>query len=147
MEAFRKRFEKVVADSITKEQQIREIRIDGTLNAEDLKPSKQGDVFTKIYRLIEQFAPFGPGNMKPVFIMKNLYDKQGWSKGVGETHLKISAKQKGENLSLNGIAFGLGEKLSITANQKPFQAVLSFDKNYFNNKHTLQLMVKDIKEM
>ena len=147
VEAFRKRFEKVVADSITKEQQIREIRIDGTLNAEDLKPSKQGDVFPKIYRLIEQFAPFGPGNMKPIFIMKNLYDKQGWSKVVGETHLKISAKQKGENLSLNGIAFGLGEKLSITTNQKPFQAVFSLDKNYFNNKHTLQLMVKDIKEM
>ena len=147
LEAFRKRFEKVVADSITKEQQTREISIDGTLNAKDLKPFKQGNVFPKIYRLIEQFAPFGPGNMKPIFIMKNLYDKQGWSKVVGETHLKISAKQKGENLSLNGIAFGLGEKLSITTNQKPFQAVFSLDKNYFNNKHTLQLMVKDIKEM
>jgi single-stranded-DNA-specific exonuclease len=85
--------------------------------------------------------------MKPIFIMKNLYDQQGWSKIVGETHLKISAKQKGENLSLNGIAFGLGEKLSITENQKPFQAVFSLDKNYFNHKHTLQLMVKDIKEM
>ena len=147
VEAFRKRFEEVVTNSITKEQQTREIRIDGTLNAEDIKPFKQGDVFPKIYRLIEQFAPFGPGNMKPIFIMKNLHDYQGWSKVVGETHLKISAKQKGENVSLNGIAFGLGEKLPITENQKPFQAVFSLDKNYFNNKYTLQLMVKDIKEM
>ena len=147
VEAFRKRFEKVVSDSITQEQQTREIGIDGILNAEDIKPSRYGDVFPKLYRLIEQFAPFGPGNMKPIFIMKNLYDNQGWSRVVGGTHLKISAKQKGENLSLNGIAFGLGEKISITENQKPFQAVFSLDKNYFNDKYTLQLMVKDIKEM
>ena len=70
MEAFRKRFEEVVSSTITKEQQTREIGIDGTLTAEDIKPSKQGDVFPKLYRLIEQFAPFGPGNMKPTFIMK-----------------------------------------------------------------------------
>ena len=147
VEAFRKRFEEVVSSTITKEQQTREIGIDGTLTTEDIKPSKHGDVFPKLYRLIEQFAPFGPGNMKPIFIMKNLCDNQGWSRVVGDTHLKISAKQKGENLSLNGIAFGLGEKKSITENQKLFQAVFSLDKNYFNDKYTLQLMVKDIKEM
>ena len=147
VEAFRKRFEEVVSNTITKEQQTREIGIDGTLTTEDIKPSKQGDVFPKLYRLIEQFAPFGPGNMKPIFIMKDLYDKKGWSRIVGETHLKISAKQKGENIHLNGIAFGLGEKLAITENEKPFQAVFSLDKNFYNDRYTLQLMVKDIKEM
>ena len=79
--------------------------------------------------------------------MKDLYDKKGWSRIVGETHLKISAKQKGENIHLNGIAFGLGEKLAITENEKPFQAVFSLDKNFYNDRYTLQLMVKDIKEM
>ena len=147
VEAFRKRFEEVVSDTITKEQQTREIGIDGTLTTEDIKPSKQGDVFPKLYRLIEQFAPFGPGNMKPTFIMKDLYDNKGWSRIVGETHLKISAKQKGKNIPLNGIAFGLGQKLTITENEKPFQAVFSLDKNYYNDRYTLQLMVKDIKEM
>jgi len=147
VEAFRKRFEEVVSSTITKEQQTREIGIDGTLTTEDIKPSKQGDVFPKLYRLIEQFAPFGPGNMKPTFIMKDLYDNKGCSRIVGETHLKISAKQKGENLPLNGIAFGLGKKLTITENEKPFQAVFSLDKNYYNDRYTLQLMVKDIKEM
>ncbi len=147
MEAFRKRFEEVVSTTITKEQQTREITIDGTLAAEDIKPSKQGDVFPKLYRLIEQFAPFGPGNMKPTFIIKDLYDEKGWSRIVGDTHLKISAKQKGENLLLNGIAFGLGKKLTVTENEKPFQAAFSLDKNYYNNRYTLQLMIKDIKEM
>ena len=147
LEAFRKRFEEVVSKTITKEQQTREIGIDGTLTTEDIKPSKQGDVFPKLYRLIEQFAPFGPGNMKPTFIMKNLYDNKGWSRIVGEKHLKISAKQKGINIPLNGIAFGLGQKLSITENEKPFQAVFSLDKNFYNDRYTLQLMVKDIKEM
>ena len=147
LEAFRKRFEEVVSNTITKEQQTREIGIDGTLTTEDLKPSKQGDVFPKLYRLIEQFAPFGPGNMKPTFIMTDLYDSKGWSRIVGDTHLKISAKQKGENTPLNGIAFGLGQKLSITENEKPFQAVFSLDKNFYNERYTLQLMIKDIKEM
>ncbi len=147
LEAFRKRFEEVVSSTITKEQQTREIEIDGILSATDLKPYKQGDVFPKLYRLIEQFAPFGPGNMKPTFIMTDLYDDKGWSKIVGETHLKISAIQKGKNIPLNGIAFGLGQKLSITENKKPFQAVFSLDKNFYNDKYTLQLMVKDIKEM
>ena len=147
VEAFRKRFEEVVSTTITKEQQTREIGIDGTLSTEDIKPSKQGDVFPKLYRIIEQFAPFGPGNMKPTFIIKDLYDFKGWSRIVGETHLKISAKQKGENLPLNGIAFGLGEKITIIENEKPFQAAFSLDKNYYNNRYTLQLMIKDIKEM
>lgn len=147
VEAFQKRFEEVVSATITKEQLTREIGIDGTLSAEDIRPSKQGDIFPKLYRLIEQFAPFGPGNMKPTFIMKDLYDKKGWSRIVGETHLKISAKQQGESTSINGIAFGLGEKLSITKNKNLFQAVFSLDKNFYNNRYTLQLMVKDIKEM
>jgi len=147
IEAFQKRFEEVVSASITKEQQTREIAIDGVLTSKDFLPSKQGDIFPKLYRLIEQFAPFGPGNMKPIFLMKDLFDEKGWSRIVGDTHLKISAKQKGERIPLNGIAFGLGDKLSIIEGEKPFQAVFSLDKNFYNDRYTLQLMVKDIKEM
>jgi len=147
VEAFQKRFEEVVSSSITEEQQTREIAIDGILTSEDFIPAKQGDVFPKIYRLIDQFAPFGPGNMKPTFLMKNLCDSKGWSRIVGETHLKISAKQEGKGIPLNGIAFGQGEKIEILEDEKPFQAVFSLDKNFYNDRYTLQLMVKDIKEM
>ncbi|MDP5060678.1 MAG: single-stranded-DNA-specific exonuclease RecJ, partial [Maribacter sp.] len=92
-----------------------------------------------------QFAPFGPGNMSPVFMAEDLHDT-GYAKGVGkeEAHLKVSVVQQ-DSHKIDGIGFNMGDKLSLVTGRKPFSAVFSIDENEWQGNVSLQLKIKDIK--
>jgi single-stranded-DNA-specific exonuclease len=103
------------------------------------------EINPKFYRLLRQFAPFGPGNMTPVFMTEGLRDT-GWAKGVGENnaHLKLTVTQ-GEKEQFGAIGFGLGDCLDRIKN-KLFKAAYTLDENTWQGKTSLQLKLKDIKE-
>ncbi len=136
-EAFKNTFEKVVAQTIDRKLLTREIKIDLKINLSDITP--------KLYRILNQFSPFGPGNMTPVFMIEDLQDT-GYGKPVGEDgkHLRFTATQNGEG-KLVGIGFNLGEKYALIKDKKPFKAVFTIDENEWNSVKSLQLKVKDIK--
>lgn len=136
--AFKEQFEKVVSETIDPKLLIPEIKIDAQLDLKDITP--------KFYRILRQFAPFGPGNMAPVFISEDLQDS-GYGKRVGEekTHLRLTATQQG-NGRLTGIGFGLGDKLDLIKKNKLFKAAYTIDENHWNGRVSLQLKLKDIKE-
>ncbi len=136
-EAFKQAFEDEVSKTIDKSLLIPEIKIDAQIDLKNITP--------KFYRIISQFAPFGPGNMTPIFMTDNLKDT-GYGKCVGEdaNHLRITATQNGSN-KLVGIGFGLGNKLDLITNRKPFKAVYSIDENHWNGNVNLQLKLRDIK--
>ncbi len=136
-EAFKARFEEVVSTSIDPKLLTREIKIDATITLSEITP--------KLHRIIRQFAPFGPGNMPPVFMAENLQDT-GYGKPVGEEgkHLRFTATQHGEG-KIVGIGFNLGEKYDLIKDKKPFKAVFTIDENEWNGTKSLQLKVKDIK--
>jgi len=136
-EAFKVQFEKVVADTIDPSLLTPEIRIDALINFKEISP--------KLMRIINQFAPFGPGNMTPIFMAENLKDT-GYVKAVGQTedHLKISVKQQRVG-PIGGIGFNLGDKLSIVKNKKPFSAVFTLDENEWQGTVSLQLKLKDLR--
>ena len=136
-EDFKNAFETHVANTIDKRLLIPEIKVDKSIDLKDVTP--------KFYRILSQFAPFGPGNMTPVFLTQQLRDT-GYGKCVGEDdlHLRLTATQNG-NERLVAIGFNLGEKLPLIANRKTFDAVYNIDENYWNGKTTLQLKLKDIK--
>jgi single-stranded-DNA-specific exonuclease len=96
-------------------------------------------------RILKQFAPFGPGNMTPVFMAEGLQDT-GYARGVGEDekHLKASVSQKGSG-PIGAIGFNLGDKLSLVKDKKPFDAVFSLDENEWNGSVSLQLKLRDIR--
>ncbi len=98
----------------------------------------------KFYRILSQFAPFGPGNMTPVFMTSDLKDT-GYGKCVGEDdkHLRVTLTQN--NTKLVGIGFGLGDKIDLITNRKSFEATFSIDENHWNGKISLQLKLRDIK--
>ena len=102
---FKARFEKVVSETIDPKLLIPEISIDAQLSLTDITP--------KFYRIISQFAPFGPGNMTPVFMTEDMQDT-GYGKQVGEdkTHLRLTATQNGKG-KLVGIGFGLGDQIEL----------------------------------
>lgn len=136
---FKDAFEKVVQETIHPDMLIPEIAIDAEINLSDITP--------KFARILKQFEPFGPQNMTPVFLTKNLNDT-GYAKkmGVEETHLKLFVKQSRslETEGIPAIGFGLGNKFEITTHKKSFQAVYCIDENEWNGKVSLQLRLKDI---
>lgn len=142
LEAFKNQFEEFVAKTITPEQEQPVIRIDAELTLADF--NNDGGNFPKFYRLMKQMSPFGPHNMRPVFVMKNLIDS-GFSKIVGEEHLKTTLKSPNSNLTFNGIGFGLGEKLDLLNLGKPLDVVFQLEENHFFGTPELQMMIKDIK--
>ncbi len=134
---FKHQFEKVVKESIDPQLLVPEITVDTQIELKDITP--------KLLRILEQFAPFGPGNMSPVFMAENLIDS-GYAKGVGaeNAHLKISVTQH-DQYKINGIGFNLGQKLPLVTSRKPFSAVFSIDENEWKGTISLQLKLRDIK--
>jgi single-stranded-DNA-specific exonuclease len=135
-EEFKSRFEKVVSNSIQPEQLQPELQIDLRVHLHQITP--------RLVRILEQFAPFGPGNPSPVFEAGPLRDT-GYARRVGEAgdHLKLAVVQEGAG-PLGGIGFGLGEKLSMIQGGTPFHAVFSAEQNNWQGQSGLQLKVRDL---
>ena len=134
---FKDAFEKVVEETIHPDMLIPEISIDAEINFSDITP--------KLMRILQQFEPFGPENMTPVFLTKKVKDT-GYAQRLGadEEHLKLFVRQNNSE-GMAAIGFGLGNKMELTANKKPFEAVYCIDENEWNGKTSVQLRLKDIK--
>ena len=137
-EAFKQKFEDVVEATIDKRLLTPEITIDRQIELNDISD--------KFYRILSQFAPFGPGNMSPVFMSDNLHDT-GYGKCVGEDdkHLRITVKQPNSD-KIVCIGFGLGDRLSLIKDKKTFKATYSIDENEWKGNVSLQLKLRDIQE-
>jgi single-stranded-DNA-specific exonuclease len=134
---FKAQFEKVVSETIDPKLCNPELTVDMELDFAEITP--------KFYRILKQFAPFGPGNRQPVFMTKNLKDT-GYGKCVGadKTHLRITVKQGNKNAFV-GIGFGLGDKKNVACTNTPFMAAYCIDENEWQGNVTVQLRLKDIK--
>ena len=128
-------FERVVSRQIQSDQQERTLRIDMEIPIEEITP--------KFYRIINQMAPFGPGNMRPVLLSKGVTDR-GNAKRVGsdQTHLKCSFVAGAQ--SIDAIGFGLGDALEIVQSSACDIAYV-VDENDWNGKTSLQLNLKGVK--
>jgi single-stranded-DNA-specific exonuclease len=137
-EAFQARFEEVVRETISEESLTPEVNIDAELNFSDINE--------KFLKIINQFAPFGPGNMKPVFMSRNVRDR-GFSRVVGDEHLKLELTQD-EGRCCKGIAFGMGDfadKIFHTGTEKRFDICYTLEENEWQGIKKIELNVKDIK--
>lgn len=137
LEAFQRKFEEVVSATIEEHMLVPEIEIDEVIELSDITP--------KFFRILNQFSPFGPGNMSPVFMSKNLIDKGG-VRIVGNNHLKmdiLSNTEEGE--SFPAIAFGQAQHFDDVLRKKSFSACYAVEENVFNGNVSLQLNVKDMK--
>jgi len=134
VDAFIAAFEKQVADTIDPAILIPEISIDAELQLSDITPA--------LLNLINQFEPFGPNNLRPVFISKGVQDDKGYSKIVKDAHLKFSIQQNGARME--GIGFNLADKIGIVKDGL-FDVVYTIDQNDFNGKSRLQIKVLDLK--
>lgn len=134
---FRQKFEEVVQQTIHPDLLTPEISIDAEIDFDDITP--------KFHRLLKQFEPFGPGNMSPVFMTRNIKDT-GYGKAIGsdETHLRLFVRQ-GESGGYTAIGFGLAKKKDLACGGEYFDAAYSIDENEWNGEVSLQLRLRDIR--
>jgi single-stranded-DNA-specific exonuclease len=132
--AFRERFEAVVANSITKEMMVPEIVIDAEVRFKDLKHS--------FYKILQQMEPYGPENMRPVFIAKGVKET-GYSRIVKEQHIRFVLQQ--DNITFTGIAFNMAAKYNLLQPGKGIDIVFTLDENDWNGEIVLQLKVIDFR--
>ena len=135
-EAFRKKFIGYVSEKISEEHLVPEIEIDASLDL--------GSITPKFYRILKQFAPFGPGNMTPVFMTSEVIDK-GFVRIVGNNHLKLDIIDP-DRLGpvFPAIAFQQGAKKDDIQKEIPFAICYQIEENEWNGNVNLQLNIKDI---
>jgi len=134
VELFSQKFEETIAASIPEHLLIPEIVIDAEVNFADINQT--------LYNIVSQMEPFGPENMRPVFIARNVLDN-GWSKIVKEEHIKFSLRQN--NIVYSGIGFGMSDKFHLLQLQHPLDVVFTLDENEWNGNKNLQLKVIDFR--
>ncbi|KIC91973.1 single-stranded-DNA-specific exonuclease RecJ [Flavihumibacter solisilvae] len=134
VEAFRLKFEEVVAASIGAEQMVPETIIDAEIRFSDLKPA--------FYNIIRQMEPFGPENTKPLWIARGVQNN-GWSRVVKDQHIKFSLVQG--NIIFSGIGFGMADKFHLLEKNLPLDVVFTLEENEWNGNKHLQLRVADIR--
>lgn len=134
--AFQQRFEEVVARTITDELLIQAIYIDAEMDLNHID--------AKFFRILKQFEPFGPQNMAPVFLSRNVY-AYGPAAVVGEKHLKMCVHQ--DNLTYyNCIGFGLAEYLPLVNSGEAFDICYTIEENIWKEKRSIQLNIKGIRK-
>lgn len=136
---FAKRFEKYVEENISDEQLIPQIDIDA-----ELELSK---IDNKFYRILKQFQPFGPENMAPVFVTRNVADNgEGRIVGVSREHLKLSLIQESDPFrNFPAIAFQQAKVFDFIQSGDFFDICYAVEENSYRGISNLQLNIKDIK--
>lgn len=135
--AFLLRFEEIVASSIEDYMLVPEIEIDAEVEITDIT--------SRFYDILRQFAPFGPGNMRPIFVTRDLTSTP-WTAVVGKNHLKIGVRPPGGRNVFKGIAYNMGNRYKEVANGKSFDLCFSIQESEYNGSQALQMNVKDIKD-
>jgi len=134
----KRRFEAYVAEHITDTQLIPTLDIDAELRLKDIS-----DNFVNI---LQRMRPFGPENMKPLFVTRRLLDSGSSALvGVGGHHIRLSLKDE-RGRTMNAIAFNQAKHFELIKSGKLFDICYHVEENTFRERSTIQLMIKDIKE-
>lgn len=137
LQNFIDKFEKIVSETIDDQMLIPEIVIDTEIDLNEIN--------SKFYKLLKQFAPFGPGNYSPVFCTNGVIDT-GLARLVGKNHIKLTVAHPNKaGYPISAIAFQQGEHFEKIAGGEPFNIVYNIEENEWNNTISLQLNIKDIK--
>lgn len=133
---FRKRFQAYVEEHIQPEQREAILDIDAVV---DFK-----DITKKLHSDLKRFAPFGPGNPKPIFCTLDVYDF-GTSKVVGreQEHIKLELVDSKSNNVMNGIAFGQSASARYIKSKRSFDIAYTIEDNVFK-RGAIQLQIEDI---
>jgi single-stranded-DNA-specific exonuclease len=138
LEAFEQRFQEIAMDQITEEMMRPRLKIESVISFNEIN--------TQLLETLRRLAPYGPGNMRPLFSSQNL-EVVGYPrpKIVGKNHLKFKVKQ-GRTV-LDAIGFGMAEQLELLYADKPIEMAYILSENEWQGRKSIQLELKDIRLM
>ncbi len=137
LERFRDRFEAFVSERLEGIELVPIMEIDTKLQLNVIS--------SRFFGVLRQFAPFGPGNMAPLFLTSGVMDAGG-SRIVGKNHLKLNVVHPEiAGGPFSAIAFQQGEQFGMIEKQIPFNICYHLEENEWNGLVNLQLNIKDIK--
>ena len=146
LEAFKAQFEQAVKERIQPELLVPEQKIDLNLSFNQIFTTEENRLqLPRLKRILSQFEPHGPGNMKPVFTSNNVFSTD--VRLLKDAHLKLAMTQPDSDLIIEGIGFNMSEKMNTVASGLPFQVAYTLESNKWNGKETIQLNLKDVREM
>ena len=134
LEHFKLAFENAVAERITETQLTPEILINAVLPLDNINMN--------FFQIITQMEPFGPDNMRPIFIAKGVMDT-GYSKLVKEAHISFNVTQG--NNSVRGIGYNMPEHIHIVKSGQPFDIVFQLQLNEWQGNQSVQMQIIDVK--
>ncbi len=134
VQGFSEAFEAAVQATITEDLLVPEIVIDAVVELTEINEA--------FYNIVCQMEPFGPDNMRPVFLAKSVTET-GFSRILKEQHIRFVVKQR--NTTFNGIGFGMAEKFHLLQTQRPIDLVFTLDLNEWNGQRNIQLKVIDFR--
>jgi single-stranded-DNA-specific exonuclease len=136
LEEFKTRFNQVVRETVSEDDLFPEIKIDSRLRFSEITP--------KFLKILDQFSPFGPGNMRPVFLAEGV-QIAGTPRIVGNNHLILNLKQNGSEKVFDCIGFNMGEYFQpIKTNNSEYDVVFTIDKTVKDGRTFPQFRLKDI---
>jgi len=137
LEAFTRRISEYVNTHITSDQLVPELEIDTEIILRDIS--------SRFFRILKQFAPFGPGNLSPLFATNGLVDT-GKAKIVGKNHLKLEVVHPDiSGFPFSAIAFQQGNHFDNISEGSQFSACYHIEENEWNGIKSIQFNIKDIK--
>ena len=136
LEAFREAFEKVGEEILDEEMLTPKVYYDAQLDVDDAD--------MKFLNILNKMAPFGPGNLTPVFYAKNLKD-DGTGKIIGQTQEHIRLNIKRSKSAIAAVGFGMAAQYTDIKKADSFEACFQINENVFRNVSSIQLMLKDIR--
>lgn len=143
--AFRDAFDTVVQNQIELFSETEELIIDQEIRLHQLFiPGESVAQIPRIYKMLERMEPFGPGNDKPVFCVRSVYART--SRLLKDAHLKIEILDPESGIVLPAIGFNMPEKIDLVASGCAFDCAFTLESNTWNDKTTLQLQIRDIRE-
>lgn len=143
--SFREHFDAYVQKNIQPLDEVEDLVIDLEIAASNLFLAGESALqVPRIYRMLEQMEPFGPGNDKPVFCIRNAYASK--QRILKEAHLKFDLVDPVSGIELSAIGFNMADKADLIASGCAFDCAFTLETNTWQNRTTLQIQVRDIRE-
>ncbi|GBD94186.1 single-stranded-DNA-specific exonuclease RecJ [bacterium BMS3Abin05] len=135
IESFRENLNRIAHKTMTKDHLIPKVFVDGEIRLQEID--------ARFFRLLKLFGPFGPSNMRPVFLTKNV-QVVGNPQIVGSNHLKFKVRQNGA--VTDAIGFNLGDLFyRLSSGAQKIDMIYVVESNNFRGRETIQLRVKDLR--
>ena len=138
------KFEEIVSNTIQPTDLIPQETVDLEIDFGEIFNREENRMkIPRLKRILNQLEPHGPGNMKPVFMTRNVYSTD--VRLLKEAHLKLSVTQPNTDIVIEAIGFNMPEKMELVAAGLPFDILYTLESNIWRDREILQLNIKDIR--